>query len=151
MGFFKKIGNKLKRVISIKNITRAATGQFGAIGKDVLRVASTEDPKEVRAKQAAAAAKGQTYTPAPVKVAEMPKEIEVILDSEGQTFKKNLLKQASDSGVVQDASSFAINTALLAYWKKYRAWLIGLLFALIMFFSLRWVFKKSSRSGKSRR
>lgn len=151
MGFFKKIGSSLKRVISIKNITRAATGQFGAIGKDVLRIASTEDPAEVRRKQAEAQAKGETYTPAVVQPVQMPALVENILDSKGADFNTSLTSKLAQNKVVQDLTSTAVNTGIKAYWQKYKTWIIGFLFALVMFFSLRWVFKKASGSGKRRK
>lgn len=150
MGLFKKLGSSLKRAISIKNITRAATGNFSAIGKDVLRIASTEDPKEVRKKQAEALAKGQTYTPAPVVPIEMPNEVQVILDSKGAIVKKQVQEKLANSETVQNASSLAINTMVLAYWQKYKAWFIGLVFSLIAFFTIRMLLKGSKR-GKSRR
>lgn len=153
MGLFKKLGSSLKRVISIKNITRAATGQFGAIGKDVLRVVSTEDPKEVRKKQAEALAKGQTYTPAPVTPIEMPIVVESVLNSEGDKFSKKLVTEVAKNESVQNATSLLTKVGLEAFWnnnKKWIQWVIGFVFALIGFFTIRMLLKGSKR-GKSRR
>lgn len=153
MGFFKKLGSKLKRVISLKNVTRAVTGQFGAIGKDVLRVATTNSPAENRALKAAAEAKGQVYVPPPVKTVEIPSPVESYLNAQGAKFSANAAKELGKTEVAQDLTSFATKAALQAFWEKNKSWLywvIGLIFALIMFLTFRWAFR-SAKGGKSRR
>jgi hypothetical protein len=40
MGFFKNIGKSLKKTISLKNLVRVGTGQFGALSGDVLKTVS---------------------------------------------------------------------------------------------------------------
>lgn len=45
-GFFKSVGNKLKRVVSVKNLVRGVTGNISAIGEDVSRVIKSDDPKK---------------------------------------------------------------------------------------------------------
>lgn len=152
MGFFKKLGSKLKRVISLKNVTRAATGQFGAIGKDVIRVVTTNSPAEIRALKAAAEAKGQVFVPPPVKTVEIPAPIESVLDAQGSKFAYSTAKALSKNETVQNATSFLTKVGLQTFWennKKWLYWVIGLIFALIMFLTFRWAFR-SAKGGKRR-
>lgn len=145
MGFFKSIGKKLKRVVSIKNLTRVATGNFSAVGKDLLRVASTEnlgkDPITGRS----------IIVPAGTKKVEIPKALETVLDAKGQEFNANLTSKLADNKLVQDLTSTAVNTGVKAYWTKYKNWFIGFLVALLMFFGLRWLFFSKGKKSRARR
>ena len=152
MGFFKSIGKKLKRVVSLKNLTRAVTGQFSAIGKDVIRVATTNSPAENRAIEAAAIAKAQAenvpYVPAPAPApVVLPKMLETMLDGQGQEFNSQLTTKLAQNPQVQNLTDTLVSTGLKAYWVKYRNWIIGFLVALLLFFVGRWAFF----SGKSRK
>jgi hypothetical protein len=60
MSIFKTIGSKLKRVISLKNVISAATGNFTAVTADMARVMTTKSPSELK-KEADSKANGIAY------------------------------------------------------------------------------------------
>lgn len=141
MGFFKSIGKKLKRVISLKNLTRVATGQFGEVGKSVLRVMSTDNlGKDANGRS--------IIVPTGTKL-EMPKAIETVLNSEGDKFKKIVEDKVASSPAAQDAASFLTNVGFKALWFKYKNWIIGLLCAIALIVVTKLLFfRKSKSSGK---
>jgi len=152
MGFFKSIGKKLKRVISIKNLTNVATGNFSAVGKDLVRVATTNSPAENRAieakLQAEAIALNLPYVaPAPVSPVQLPKMLETVLDGQGAAFNGQVTTKLAQNTQVQNLTDTLVSTGIKAYWEKYKNWFLGFLVTLLLFFTVRWAFF----SGKSRK
>ncbi|MDD5151420.1 MAG: hypothetical protein PHC28_13260 [Flavobacterium sp.] len=128
MGFFKGIGNKLKRVVSIKNLTRAVTGNFSAIGADALRIAKSKDPNATK------------NSPATVEIAqhyEIPSYANDVLDSVGKAASDKISKVLSDSKFVKDNSDsvnkFVFKVWWDTNWSKYKNWIIGFFVSLILF------------------
>lgn len=141
MGFFKSIGSKLKRVISIKNLTNVATGNFSAVGQEVLRVATTTAKKDTTGKTVIVS-NGLSKTPVV-----MPQEVSDMLDAKGKPFSNNLTKKLAENKTTQDVVDMVTKTAIQAFWLKNKNWFIGLGVSIIAFI----VVKKTMFSGKSRK
>jgi len=140
MGFFKSIGNKLKRVISIKNLVRGVTGQFGAIGADAIRVATTTDPK-----------KGKSVPDAtliPVNYA-IPAPAMDVLNAQGSIFAKKVVDSVAGVPVVQNTNAFMSKIYIQSMWIKYKNWIIGFLIVLVTTLTI-WKLTKSKTRGRRR-
>jgi hypothetical protein len=142
MGFFKNVGNKLKRVVSIKNLISGVTGDFSSIGKDVKRVLTSTDPKKgVSVVDTSVVAKGFV----------LPKPLEDVLSAKDATYARNLESSVASIPLVQKANSFFTKVYLKSQWELYKKWIIGFLVVLISFLLLRkFVFKKSANGRKRR-
>lgn len=142
MGFFKNVGNKLKRVISIKNLFNGVTGNFSAIGKDVVRVATTTDPKKgVSVIDTSVVAKGFG----------LPPQVEQVLKSQEQIYAKNIVSSVASIPVVQDANSFMSKLYIQSMWLKYKNWIIGFLITLaVILFLRKFVFSKKNNRKRTR-
>lgn len=137
MGFFKSIGNKLKRVVSIKNLVNGVTGNFTAIGSDVKRVMTSEDPK----KKAVNTLTDVNFT--------IPQPVQDVLKAQDATYKTNVLNSIASIPVVQDANTFMSKLWLQSQWLKYKNWIIGFLAVLTVF--LVWKFGFSKKKNTRRR
>lgn len=142
MGFFKSIGSKLKRVVSIKNLVRGVTGDFAGVGSDVVRVMSSEDPKR--------------KIDAPVNTLTqvglvMPQPVTDILANADKTYAKNLLSSVAGLKVVQDANTWFTKLWFQSQWTKNKNWIIGFVLVVITFLLVRkFVFKKGTNTRKRR-
>ena len=138
MGFFKSIGTKLKRVISIKNLTNVATGNFSAVGQDVIRVATTNVKKDATGKSTIVQ-NGLSKTPVV-----MPQELADIANAEGQKLNQKLVDNLAKNDAFSNATTFITKAWIQAQWLKYKNWLIGFGVAVLMFI----IVKKTMFSGK---
>jgi hypothetical protein len=145
MSIFKTIGNKLKRVVSINNIKRAVTGNFSAIGADVIRVATTLSPSEQRAKDA-----GQTVDATTFNVAPLSADLASFVDDVGSNTSNKLANSLSKLKPVKDISSLATSVYLKAMWEKYRNWIIGFFVSLILFIVGWKILKKGKNVSRAR-
>jgi hypothetical protein len=144
MSIFKTLGSKLKRVISIKNLTNVATGQFTAIGADLVRVATTKSPAEIK--------KGLASTEQVAPNFAIPKEVNTILDSKGAQFKTAVSTALAQNPTVQNVSDMFTKTYIQSMWLKYKNWIIGLIATLVMVFIGWKIFKKPAvKRGRTRR
>lgn len=132
MGFFKSIGNKLKRVVSINTLTKVATGNFSAVGKEVLRVATTDKIKDPKTGK-------MIVVPSGTKI-EIPEFVDNVLKVEGDKFAKIAASAVAENKTVQDAVDFLSKAAIKAWWLKHRNWIIGLLVSLLLFFAVKSAF-----------
>jgi len=146
MGFFKKIGNKIKRAVSIKNLTRAVTGNFSAVGEDLLRIARTEDPN----------AKQKTDSTGAYPISQnfqVPEFVNESLDTVGRNFSNNLTTKMANSPLVRknvaDVNQFVFSVWWKATWTKYKKWIIGGTVAIIALFI--WKFRKPKNRSYRRR
>lgn len=142
MGFFKNIGSKLKRVISIKNLTNVATGQFGAVAKDALRVATTNAPTS----------KGAGFTPDNMFLnpsLQVPQSVIDVADAKGKVFYNKVTKTIADEPAVQNVSDFFTKTYLQSMYEKYKTWVI-LIFVAVVSFILYKVFGKKKTATRAR-
>ena len=140
MGFFKNVGNKLKRAISLKNLVRGVTGNFSAIGEDVSRIMKSEDPKKAQA-QAANVLTDSAF--------QLPKPVVDVLNTQDSIYKENLINSAASVGAVQDANTFMTKLYIQSMWLKYKNWIIGFLLVLSAFLLIRkFFFKKTSARRK---
>lgn len=143
MSIFKSIGTKLKRVISLNNLTRAATGQFTAIGSDVIRVATTKSPAEIKL-----ASKSTEQVMQPF---EMSAQVKTVLDAKGTTFKDAVSSKLAANPTVQNVSDMFTMTYLKSMWIEKRNWIIGA-FVFVVLAIVGWkVFKKPSAKRATRR
>lgn len=110
MGFFKDIGNKLKRVVSVKNLVRGVTGNFSAIAEDAKRVMTTEDPKKV-AKQVNSLTN---------KAFEIPQPVTDIVKQADANYQANLVASVASIPAVQDANAFMSKLWIQSMWGKYK-------------------------------
>lgn len=140
MGFFKSIGNKLKRVVSIKNLTNAVTGNFTAIGKDVVRVATTSDPKK------SPSVPDTTIVPLGYT---LPQPVQEVLKAQDEKYKTNVINSVASIPVVQDTNSFFSKVYLQSMWLKYKNWIIG--FLCVVGVILLWKFAFSKKKSTRRR
>ena len=136
MGFFKNIGNKLKRVVSIKNLVRGVSGDFSGIGADVKRVMSTPDPKKA-------------VNPLTDEKFEVPHMVTDVLKAQDGKYKANVINSVTDIKAVQDATDWLTKAWFQAQWKKHQNWIYGFIFVLVSFLLLRkFVFKPALRTRK---
>lgn len=138
MGFFKSIGNKLKRVVSVKNLVRGVTGQFSAIGDDVKRVMSTEDPKKV-AKQVNALTN---------KNFEVPQPVTDMLKQADTNYSNNLVNSIASVPAVQDANTFMSKLWIQSQWKKYKTQILLFGGAIVAFLVWKFGFKNNNRKRR---
>lgn len=138
MGFFKSIGTKLKRVISIKNLTNVATGNFSAVGQDVIRVATTNVKKDATGKTTIVS-NGLSKTPVV-----LPQPLTDLLDAQGQKTSKQLVNSLATNDSFSNATTFLTKAWIQAQWLKYKNWLIGFGVAVLMFI----IVKKTMFRGK---
>lgn len=142
MGFFKSIGNKLKRVVSLKNLVNGVTGNFSAVGKDVVRVMSTEDPKKKASEPVNALTQKAFVLPPPV--------VDIIKSQE-QMYQTNVINSVAAIPIVQDANTWFTKLWFKSQWEKYKNWIIGFIVVVLSFLFLRkFVFKKGSNGRKRR-
>lgn len=140
MGFFKSIGNKLKRVVSIKNLVNGVTGNFSAVGKDIVRVVSTEHPK----KKAIEPINSLTQ-----KGFVLPPPVAEILESQDKLYQTNLVKSVAELKPVQDLNSWFTKVWFQSQSLKYKNWIIGFLAVVTVF--LIWKFGFSKKKNTRRR
>ncbi len=138
MSIFKTIGNKLKRVISLKNVISAATGNFTAVAADAKRIMSTPDPKR------------KTPASQVVLPLEIPKEVNDIIESQGAIYQNTLSKKIAASKLVQsnvnDANSLFTKIWWQATWQKNKTLIIIVLVAIASLIGWKVFAKKQSKS-----
>lgn len=138
MGFFKSIGNKLKRVVSLKNVLHGVTGNFTAIGADVKRVMTTEDPKK------------KTVNPVTDASFTIPQPVQDVLKSQDALYKTNLINSVASIPAFQDANTFMSKLWIQSQWLKYKNWIIGFCSVLSVFLLWRFAFSKKGNNRKRR-
>lgn len=138
MGFFKKIGSSLKRVVSLKNVVRGVTGQFGAIAQDAVRIATTDAPVKDSA-------------PAPVvQNPIIPQPINDILDAQGANFSKKIVQEVAKTDTAQDATSFLAKIGMESMYQKYKTWITVFFVALGAFILYR-LFRHKDGNNQGKR
>lgn len=139
MSIFKTLGNKLKRVVSLKNVINAATGNFTAVASDAKRVMTTPDPKT-----------GANQSSQVVIPMEIPQEVNDIIQSQGAVYQNTLAKKVASSRLVQsnvnDANSLFTKIWWQATWHKNKTLIIVVLVAVASFVGWKVFAKKSTKS-----
>lgn len=140
MGFFKTIGSKLKRAISIKNLINVGTGNFSAVGQDLLRISTSQDPN---------AKKNSPVIPNLVpNDTVIPPMIQSILEVQGAKQANKLTQTLAGIPAVQDTNSFLSGVYLQSMWLKYKTMIIGIASAFLVIVLLKkFVFHSSIRKG----
>lgn len=142
MGFFKNVGNKLKRVVSIKNLVNGVTGNFSAIGKDVVRVVGSEDPKKKVTQPVNTLTQKGLVLSTPV--------VDMLANAD-KIYQDNLMKSVAELKPVQDANTWFAKLFAKSQWEKYKYWIIGFLVVVLSFLLFRKFFFKKSSNGRKRR
>lgn len=145
MGLFKKLGSKLKRVVSIKNIINAGTGRFDLIAKDAIRVATSEAP----------AKKGEPFTQDTTFLKpnyEIPTPAMDVIQSQGKAFGAKVVSAVSKETAVQGTSDFFTKVYLESMYIKYKKWITIVVVAIVGFILYKVLRKdKTPVRGKYRR
>jgi hypothetical protein len=142
MGFFKDVGNKLKRAISLKNVVRGVTGNFSGIGEDVVRIAQTEDPRKTLSKSV------QPVNSLTDKKFALPVEVKDVLKQQDVNYSNNLISSVASIPAVQDANTFMSKLWFQSQWLKYKKWIIAGAVLLVGF--LVWFFKFRKKHARKR-
>ena len=135
MGFFKDIGNKLKRVVSVKNLVRGVTGNFSAIAEDAKRVMTTEDPKKV-AKQVNSLTN---------KAFEIPQPVTDIVKQADANYQANLVASVASIPAVQNANAFMSKLWIQSMWGKYKTQILLICGAIGAFLVWKYGFKNNRK------
>lgn len=147
MSIFKTLGQKIKRVVSIKNVLNAATGNFTAIASDAKRVLTTQAPIK----------KGSVNTPIEKTFVsyDTPSFVNDILTVKGKDFNQRLIKTVSSSNLVQDnigqTNGFFAQIWANATWIKYKTWFIAGFVLIGALIGWKLYSKKGNSRGRVRR
>jgi hypothetical protein len=144
MGFFKSLGTKLKRAISIKNLTNVATGNFSAVGQDLIRVATTEKITDSNGK-VTIVPNGFSKTPVVI-----PDAVSAVLDSQGAKFNQKVVSAVASNTTVQNATDLLTKIGIQAFWNKNKNWIIGLGASVVLFVVVKMSFFGKHRKGGKR-
>lgn len=143
MSIFKTIGNKLKRVVSLKNVISAATGNISSVVSDAKRVATTPDP---RRKNTAA----QSVLPLPD-----TSMLEMAAVQKDATYKENLSDSIASAKIVQDnvnsVNDFFTKTWIKATWQKNKGLILGIGAVLVGLVSYFAFFRKKPTGYRARK
>lgn len=142
MGFFKSIGKKLKRVVSINTLTKVATGNFSAVGAEILRVASTDKVKDPETGKMVVVPSGKKIEISPL--------VNDILNSEGDKFGKKVVSSVAKDKTFSALTDMLTKAGIKSQWDKYKNWILGFLVSLFLFFVVKWAFfrKKNKRARR---
>lgn len=141
MSFIKTIGNKLKRVVSLKNAVSLVTGNYGAVTADIKRVMTTPDKK-------------QPNNPAANVVLpsfEIPPLIDSALKQQVENLSAKTANTLASSKLVQDnvnpVNGFFTKVWFKATWEKNKVLIIALCVAIFGFVGWK-LFKKPKRATR---
>lgn len=126
MGIFKKLGTKLKRVVSVKNLINVGTGRFDLVAKDAVRVATTEAP----------AKKGDPYTPDVTFLKptfQIPAPAMDVIEGQGKAFGAKIVTAITKESGVQNTSDFFTKVYLESMYLKYKTWIMVVVAAIVGF------------------
>lgn len=135
MGFFKSIGNKLKRVVSVKNLVRGVTGNFSAIAEDAKRIMTTEDPKKVSAQVNSLTDKNF----------EIPQPVTDIIKQADANYQANLVASVASIPAVQDANAFMSKLWIQSMWGKYKTQILLIGCAIVALLVWKFGFKNKRK------
>lgn len=151
MSVFKTIGTKVKRLASLKNVINAVSGNYAAVGKEALRVASTKAPaKKGVTNVGLNASEEQT-----IKAYEIPTTVQQMLNTAGAKQAKKTSQLLANTPFVQDnldtANKFALSVWWDATWLKYKHFILAGLALIAVFIGWKVLGKKSGSRGRARR
>lgn len=156
MSIFKTVGNKLKRVVSLKNVINGVTGNYSAIALDAKRVLTTKSPSELK-KEADAKLAGQSYAPQEVAYStfEIPSMVTTALDNAGSKQASATISKLASSKLAQDninpANAFLSKLWFQTTWEKNKTIVIVVGVAIAGFIGRKVFAKKTTSKGRARR
>lgn len=130
MGFFKQAISKVKRVVSLNNLTRAITGDFVGIGKDAMRIVTTQAPVK------GVSAPDTTF----LKDASIPKPVLDVLTQKGADFKALVTAKTAEIPVVTKIGDYFTSAYLKAKYTQYKTYIwivVGLVVVYVAWRKLR--------------
>jgi len=145
MGLFKQLGGKLKRVISLKNLINVGTGNFSAVAKDAVRVATSKDP-----------IKGQFVTGVDDTFLKPDYTIPVsamdVIEGQGKVFGSKVSTVIAKQTAVQNTNDFFTKVYIESMYIKYKNWIM-IVVAIVVSFVLYKVLrsKKPAYRGRYKR
>ncbi|WP_395048587.1 hypothetical protein [Flavobacterium sp.] len=156
MSIFKTIASKVKRVVSLKNVMNAVTGNYVGIGQDAVRIATTKaPPSKAQKAQALPTATPYVSTEQAFDTFEMPATVNDYLAVSGAKQKAKVTNAIANSPLAQDnvgaLNNFVFSVWLKASWIKYKTWIIIGGVAILGFIGWRMYSKKSTSKGRARR
>jgi hypothetical protein len=153
-GALKKIGTKVKRLASLKNVIGLATGNYLGVAKDAIRVASTKKPSKHEE-----GSMNEIYEETDEVMinsnTKLPSALENFLTAKGAEVQKKEVDFLAKLDGVQNASDqvtgFMSKVYAQSMWEKHKSKILivgGLILGFVVYI---FGFKKSSSGGRRRR
>ena len=117
MGLFKQLGSKLKRVISLKNLVNVGTGNFSAVAKDAVRVATSNAPVK----------KGDPFTVDTTFLKPdyiIPVPAMDVIEGQGKVFGSKVSTIIAKQSAVQNTNDFFTKVYIESMYMKYKNWIM---------------------------
>jgi len=117
MGLFKQLGSKLKRVISLKNLVNVGTGNFSAVAKDAVRVATSNAPLK----------KGDPFTVDTTFLKPdyiIPVPAMDVIEAQGKVFGSKVSTIIAKQSAVQNTNDFFTKVYIESMYMKYKNWIM---------------------------
>lgn len=143
MSVFKTLGNKLKRVVSLKNALNLVGGKYVDVLGDVKRVATTGKPK---GKSIASQATFKNF--------EFPTEVMEVALTKERDFVNNVSKSIASSKIVQDningTNRFMTKVWWQATWTKNKKMILIVAGLVVVFVGYKFMNKPQRRIVRRR-
>ena len=133
MGLFKQLGSKLKRVISLKNLVNVGTGNFSAVAKDAVRVATSNAPLK----------KGDPFTVDTTFLKPdyiIPIPAMDVIEGQGKVFGSKVSTIIAKQSAVQNTNDFFTKVYIESMYMKYKNWImvaVAIVVSFVLFKVLR--------------
>lgn len=148
MGFFKKIGEKVKRVASLKNAIGLVTGNYLGVAKDAMRIATTNKPVKT-AGEPTVLTPDTTFLPENY---QLPQTMQKVLEVKGAEQQQKAVNFIASNTAVQNTASqatgFMSKVYIQAMWLKYKGWIIAGAIALVSFLVYWFGFRNKNTSKR---
>ncbi|QKJ63830.1 hypothetical protein [Flavobacterium sp. M31R6] len=150
MGLFKKLGEKVKRVVSIKNVIGLATGNYLGVAKDAMRVATTNKPKKAVGEPTVLTPDETFLSP----TTQLPQVVQDTLITKGAEQTNKMVAKLATNKDVQNAADqstgFLSKVYLSAMYEKHKTliWVAG---ASLVAFVVYWFGFRNKTAQRGRR
>ena len=148
MGFFKDIGKKIKRVVSLKNAINVATGQWTAVGKDVIRVATTNAPNKVGEVQLPIL-DNTTMVGKAMQGSVITSQMDAVLTAKGNEFAQKTAEIVGITPQATGVSDWFTKAYLSGMWLRYKNYILIVIAIILGLFA--WKHFAKPKRGRVRR
>jgi hypothetical protein len=152
MGLFKKIADKVKRVVSLKNGIRLVTGDYLGVAKDAVRVATTDRPSKSVAGEPTVLTPDQSFLPTNY---QLPDMVQKTLEVKGNEQTQKAVDFLASKKIVQDSASgttgFLSKVYLQAMWLKHKTAILIVGGSIVAFVVYWFGFRKRTPARRGRR